>query len=109
MITLFLIISKIFNETIRYIKNIAFNATSPSIFSPFITIILHFFHNLINPHDIRIYIYSISSQSSFFFPLLPREITRSGLNALQMRLKHLRATRVTQRERDVTCNASRVK
>lgn len=72
-------------------------------------IILHFFHNLINPHDIRIYIYSISSQSSFFFPLLPREITRSGLNALQMRLKHLRATRVTQRERDVTCNASRVK
>lgn len=33
-------------------------------------IILHFFHNLINPHDIRIYIYSISSQSSFFFPLL---------------------------------------
>lgn len=69
-------------------------------------IILHFFHNLINPHDIRIYILHFFSK---FLLFSPREITRSGLNALQMRLKHLRATRVTQRERDVTCNASRVK
>lgn len=73
MITLFLIspiitsycFSKIFNETIRYIKNIAFNATSPSIFSPFIMIILRFFHNLINLHDI---LHFFSKFLRYFFP-----------------------------------------